>query len=85
MDTQSDCPFQASTQTIQAFSPSQKAYATEFMPASCVCLHSRLEEDFLKVFGQTVAGSGNSIGNVMKNHMQAGGFGNVTVLYVAGE
>ena len=55
------------------------------MPASCVCLHSRLEEDFLKVFGQTVAGSGNSIGNVMKNHMQAGGFGNVTVLYVAGE
>ena len=54
-------------------------------PDSCVCLHSRLEEDFLKVFGQTVAGSGNSIGNVMKNHMQAGGFGNATVLYVAGE
>jgi len=53
-------------------------------PDSCVCLHSRLEEDFLKVFGQTVAGSGNTIGNVMKNHVQSGGFGNATVLYVAG-
>ena len=54
-------------------------------PDSCVCLHSRLEEDFIEVFGQREAGSGNSIANAIKNHVQGGGFGNATVLYVAGE
>ena len=54
-------------------------------PDSCVCLHSRLEEDFVHVFGQRDAGSGNSIANAIKTHMQSGGFGNATVLYVAGE
>jgi hypothetical protein len=54
-------------------------------PGSCVCLHSRLEEDFFEVFGRGEAGSGNSIANATRNHVQGGGFGNATVLYVAGE
>ena len=53
---------------------------------SCVCLYSRLEEDFWPVLGQQEAGSGNSIANaVQETHMQSGGFGNAAVLYVAGE
>jgi hypothetical protein len=52
---------------------------------SCVCLHSRLEEGFWPVLGQQEAGSGNSIANAIQTHMQSGGFGNATVLYVAGE
>jgi hypothetical protein len=54
-------------------------------PDSCVCLHSRLEKDFLDILGGGNAGSGNFIANAIKNHMENGGLRNATVLYVAGE
>ena len=51
---------------------------------SCVCLHSRLEQDFVKIFGRQ-AGSGNTLAGIIKNHAQRVGFGNATTLYVAGQ
>ena len=51
---------------------------------SCVCLHSRLEQDFVNFFGRQ-AGSGKSLAGILKNHAQRVGFGNATILYVAGK
>lgn len=51
---------------------------------SCVCLHSRLEADFARVF-RRMTGDASSIAHALRDHFDRGGFWPARTLYVAGQ
>jgi len=53
-------------------------------PASCVCLHARLEKDFVRWAG-TLAGNEALFAKRLNDHVKRGGFTNATTLYVVGQ